>query len=46
VFNLLTADDSHASHRTIGSYHLLELIGQVGWARSGWQSRRTWCAAA
>src|ERR1700728_1240965 len=30
VFSLPTADDSHASHRTIGPYHLLELIGQGG----------------
>jgi serine/threonine protein kinase len=30
VFDLPTADDSHASQRTIGPYHLLELIGQGG----------------
>ena len=30
VFDLPTADASHASHRTIGPYHLLELIGQGG----------------
>jgi serine/threonine protein kinase len=30
VFDLLTADDSHASQRTIGPYQLLELIGQGG----------------
>ena len=30
VFDLPTADDSQASHRTIGPYHLLELIGQGG----------------
>ena len=30
VFDLPTADDSHASQRTIGPYHLLELIGEGG----------------
>ena len=30
VFDRPTADDSHASQRTIGPYHLLELIGQGG----------------
>jgi eukaryotic-like serine/threonine-protein kinase len=30
VFDLPTADDSHASQRTIGPYQLLELIGQGG----------------
>lgn len=30
VFDLPTADDSHASQRTVGPYHLLELIGQGG----------------
>ena len=30
VFDLPTADDSYASQRTIGPYHLLELIGEGG----------------
>src|ERR1700691_3341474 len=30
VFDLPTVDDSHASQRTIGPYHLLELIGEGG----------------
>jgi serine/threonine protein kinase/Tol biopolymer transport system component len=30
VFELPIADDSHASQRTIGPYHLLELIGEGG----------------
>jgi serine/threonine protein kinase/Tol biopolymer transport system component len=30
VFDLPTADDSHASQRTIGPYHLLESIGHGG----------------
>jgi non-specific serine/threonine protein kinase/serine/threonine-protein kinase len=30
VLDLPTANDNHASQRTIGPYHLLELIGQGG----------------
>ena len=35
VFDVPTADDGHASQRTIGSYTLLEVIGQGGMARCG-----------
>ncbi len=41
-----TRDFLGKTETVIGPYHLLELIGQAEWAKSGWPSRSSRCAAA